>query len=87
MATGSVMPYEVSAQIAQSTAAIQTTLDSNNEDLIQTIISVIGSQTTAIVAALQANNRGGGSSPNLQQIINGLNRQTLMYGSSPIQGV
>ena len=87
MATGSVMPYEVSAQIASSTAAIQTTLDTNNEDLIQTIISVIGSQTTTIVAALQASNRGGGNGQSLQEIINGLNRQALMYGASPIQGV
>ena len=88
MATGSVMPYEVSAQIAKSTADIQGTLDANNEDLIQTIISVIGQQTAAIVAALQATQRGGGAgSVNAQQIINDINRRTQMFGASPLAGM
>ena len=86
MASGAVMPYEVAAQIAQSTADLQGTLDANNEDLIQTIISVVGSQTTAIVAALaRLNSAGGGVSP--QQVVAAINQQTLMFGASPLRGV
>lgn len=85
MATGGVMPYEVSAQIARTGQDIQRTLDANNEDLIQTIISVAGQ----IVAALNANRptqqRGG--TLTAQQVINEINRQTLMFGASPLKGV
>ena len=86
MATGGIMPYEVSAQIAKSTAEINSTLNANNEDLIQTIISVAGQ----IVAAL---NRQGSPQPagagslTAQQVINEINRQTLMFGASPLKGV
>ena len=87
MATGSVMPYEVSAQIAKSAADIQGTLDANNEDLIQTIISVIGQQTAAIVAALQGQRHGNVGGLNAQQIINEINRRTQMFSASPLAGV
>jgi hypothetical protein len=85
MATGSVMPYEVSAQIAKSTADIQGTLDANNEDLIQTIISVAGQ----IVAAIQRQPSGGGSvgGTTAQQLINEINRRTQMFSASPLKGV
>lgn len=88
MAMG-VMPYEVSAQIAKTGAEIQNTMNANNEDLIQTIISVIGAQTTAIVAALQSIERNGGnaSSINAQDVINEINRRTQMFGTSPLAGV
>lgn len=86
MATGGIMPYEVSAQIAKSTAEIESTLNANNEDLIQTIISVAGQ----IVAALNRQNSpqpvvAGGLIA--QQVINEINRQTLMFGASPLKGV
>ncbi len=84
MATGSVMPYEVSAQIAKSAADIQGTLDANNEDLIQAIISVIGQQTAAIVAALQRQGAVGGMSP--QQVVDYINRRSMM-GLQPLKGV
>ena len=86
MATGGVMPYEVSAQIAKGTADLQGTLDANNEDLIQTIVNVAGQ----IVAAIQ---RGGdrqaasGGGLTAQQIINEINRRTQMYSQSPLKGV
>lgn len=84
MATGSVMPYEVSAQIAQSTDRLQHTLDANNEDLIQTIISV----ASQIVAAM--NNRPAQQSASgmtAQQVINEINRRTQMFSASPLKGV
>lgn len=85
MATGGVMPYEVSAQIAKSTADIQGTLNANNEDLIQTIISVAG-QLVAAVGRIQPGQTGQGGLT-AQQVINEINRQTLMFGASPLKGV
>ena len=88
MASGAVMPYEVAAQVARTGADIQATLDANNEDLIQTIISVIGAQTTAIVTALQANRQAGtGGTLTAQQVINEINRRTQMFSASPLKGV
>ncbi len=88
MATGAVLPYEVAAQVARTGADIQATLDANNEDLIQTIISVIGAQTTAIVTALQASRQAGtGGALTAQQVINEINRRTQMFSASPLKGV
>ena len=86
MASGAVLPYEVAAQVARSGADIQHTLDANNEDLIQTIISVIGAQTSAIVAAMRSNQQQGGSVGGMtaQQLINDINRRTQMFGGSPL---
>lgn len=86
MASGSVLPYEVAAQVARTGADIRNTLDSNNEDLIQTIISVIGAQTSAIVAALASNQQQGGAAVGLtaQQLINDINRRAQMFGVSPL---
>jgi len=89
MASGTVLPYDVAAQIARAGMDIQNTLDANNEDLIQTIISVAGQ----IVAAVQASNVGAlserpraiGNRPyTAQQVINDINRRAQMFGSSPI---
>lgn len=85
MATGGVMPYEVSAQIAKSTADIQGTLNANNEDLIQTIISVAG-QLVAAVGRIQPGQTGQGGTT-AQQVIDEINRRTLMFGASPLKGV
>ena len=88
MASGAVMPYEVAAQVARTGADIQATLDANNEDLIQTIISVIGAQTTAIVTALQATRQTTtGGALTAQQVINEINRRTQMFSASPLKGV
>ena len=87
MASGSVMPYEVSAQIAKSTADLQGTLDANNEDLIQTIISV-ASQIVAAVNGLQTQRQGAGvGGLNAQQMINEINRRTQMFSASPLTGL
>jgi hypothetical protein len=87
MASGTVLPYDVAAQIARTGMDIQNTLAANNEDLIQTIISVIGAQTSAIVAALKANSQQQGATAGAltaQQIIDDINRRTQMFGSSPV---
>ncbi len=86
MASGTVLPYDVAAQIARAGMDIQNTLDANNEDLIQTIISVIGAQTSAIVAALRTNQQQGTANNGLtaQQVIDDINRRAQMFGSSPV---
>lgn len=84
MASGSVLPYDVAAQIAKTGQDIQTTLDANTDDLIQTIVSVAGQ----IVAALnRPQQTGGQSGATAQDVINEINRRTLMFGASPLQGV
>ena len=86
MANGSILPYEVAAQIAATGERIETTLNANNEDLIQTIISVAG-QIVAAIQRQSATPSVGSGGPSLQQIIDGLNRQTQMFGASPLKGV
>ena len=85
MATGSVLPYEVSAQIAKTGEDIQDTLNANNEDLIQTIISAAGQIVAAVQAAGRSNaaNDGAGGLT-VQQVIRQINRNTQMLGRSPL---
>ena len=83
MATGSVMPYEVSAQIARTGEDLRATLDANNEDLIQTIISVAGQ----LVAAVQLSGRSGAQSTGaltVDDMIRQINQRTQMLGRSPL---
>ena len=87
-ATGTVAPYEVSRQ-GRGDERLRGALDANNADLIQTIISVIGAQTSAIVQAvngLQGAGRGEGA-VSAQRIIDEINRRTQMYALSPLRGV
>ena len=88
LASGGVLPYEVAAQVARAGADIQSTLDANNEELIQTIIQMAGQ----IVAAVQASGRDRpAASPvgglTARQVIDEINRRTQMMGASPLQGV
>ena len=88
MVDGGVMPYDVSAQIARSTQDLQNTLDANNEDLIQAMVSAIGNAASSIINAFQFQGaRSGFSGLTAQQVINEINRQTLMNGTSPLKGV
>lgn len=85
MASGAVLPYDIAAQIARTGESIERTLNDNNEDLIQTIISV-SAQLAAVMRAGQAAPAvGGGASA--QQLIDEINRRTQMFGTSPIMGV
>lgn len=86
MASGAVLPYQAAARLEREDAALQRALDANNEDLIQTIISVVGAQTTAIVAALSALPAGGGDALTVQQVISQINRESRMFGRSPLIG-
>lgn len=87
MANGSIMPYEVSAQIARSTQALQNTLDANNDQLIQAIASAVSNATLTLVNAIQRANRGTPNQITTQRIIDEINRQSQMYNRSPLKGV
>lgn len=88
LAAGAVAPYEVEAQQARIGDALQRTLEENNADLIQTIISVIGAQTSAVVAAVNGIQRvGGDGGASVQRVIDEINRRTQMFSASPIRGV
>ena len=83
MATGSVLPYDVSAQIAKTGDDIMGTLNANNEDLIQTIISVAGQ----LVAAVQNTGRNGAPAAGgltVDEMIRQINQRTQMLGRSPL---
>ena len=90
VATGGVMPYDVAMQIARSTQELQNTLDANNEDLIQAMVSAIGNASQSIVQAMmtqmmRGNTTGRGLTSG--QVIDDINRSGLMFGQSPIKGV
>lgn len=85
MASGTVLPYDISEQLARSSQDIRNTLDANNEDLIQTIISVAGQIVTALDGMQAASNSAGGLTA--QQVINAINQRTQMFGASPLAGV
>lgn len=86
-ATGAVTPYEA-ARRGEGDAALRSALDANNADLIQTIIRVIGAQTSAIVQAVNGLRGGRGEGGmSAQRIIDEINRRTQMYSASPIRGM
>ena len=86
MATGAVIPYSVAEQIAKSASDLQNTMNANNEDLIQTIISV-ASQVVVAVNGLQEQQGRGVNGYNAQRILDDLNRRTQMFFTSPLKGV
>ena len=90
VATGGIMPYDVAMQIARSTQELQNTLDANNEDLIQALVSAMGNAANVIVSAMQRNayqNNINRSGMTTGQGIDDINRTTLMFGKSPLKGV
>ena len=89
MATGGIMPYDVAMQIARSTQELQNTLDANNEDLIQAMVSAVGNAAQSIVQAMMTQAaRGNQNCPmNTRMVVDDINRAGQMFGQSPIKGV
>ena len=87
MANGGIMPYDVAMQIARSTQEIQNTLDANNEDLIQALVSAMGNAANSIITAMQRNQNNVNQRRSYGQSIDDINRSTLMFGKSPLKGV
>ena len=89
MANGTIMPYDVAAQIAKSTTDIQNTLDANNNELITSVVSAISNAAASIVMAMNLTGSGNGFSTSslTSAVIDEINRMTRMNGQSPILGV
>ena len=88
MATGSVTPYAVASEAAQRDRVLQDTMNNNNEDLIQAMVSAIGNAANAIITAVQAqggNNHIAGLTS--RQVLDEFNRAAMMYAASPLKGV
>ena len=88
MASGTVMPYEVAAQYERGTEALQSTIETGNDDVIQAVVSAISSAAVAIVGAINQSGaaaaRGGGLSA--EDVVRAINQRSMMFGVSPLKG-
>lgn len=90
MATGTVMPYSVSAAAQGGGNGVTNAIEASNEELGSIIIQAVTNATAAIVDAIQ---EYGGTTVNLDEdslttsVIKQINRRTMMNGKSPLYGV
>ena len=90
MATGTVMPYSVSAAAQGGGNGVTGAIEASNEELGSIIIQAVTNATAAIVDAIQ---EYGGTTVNLDErslsssVIKEINRRTRMAGKSPLYGV
>ena len=90
MATGTVMPYSVSAAAQGGGNGVTGAIEASNEELGSIIIQAVTNATAAIVDAIQ---EYGGTTVNLDEnslatsVIKQINRRTMMNGKSPLYGV
>lgn len=88
--TGSIVPYEITAEIRRSTAELKAAIAEAAEETISSNISALGALGQVIVSALQQ--YGGGNTPvfdadsMVQQTIDEINRRTRTLGRSPLIG-
>ena len=88
-ATGTVMPYEVVAEIRRQTSELKTAIQDEGEEIIQAIVSAISNHGLALTDAIGNIQTGGQSySPEYmtQYAIDEINRRTRMTGKSPLFG-
>ena len=87
MATGTVMPYSVSAATQGGGNGVTNAIEASNEELGSIIIQSVTNATAAIVDAIQ---EYSGTTVNLDEnsltssIIKQINRRTMMSGKSPL---
>ena len=90
MATGTIMPYSVSAAAQGGGNGVTNAIEASNEELGSIIIQAVTNATAAIVDAIQ---EYGGTTVNLDEdslttsVIKQINRRTMMNGKSPLYGV
>ena len=90
MATGTIMPYSVSAAAQGGGNGVTSAIEASNEELGSIIIQAVTNATAAIVDAIQ---EYGGTTVNLDEnslttsVIKQINRRTMMNGKSPLYGV
>ena len=88
LASGAVLPYSATVQADRTAEALRQALDANNEDLIRAMVSAIGNAASAVVAAVQAQDRGGrGDGLTSRLLIDDINRRAQMFAASPLKGV
>ena len=86
MATGTIVPYSVSASTAGGNN-VTGAIEASNEELGSVVIQAVTNATTAIVTAIEANS---GTTINFDSnslttnVIKEINRRTRMLGSSPL---
>ena len=87
MATGTVMPYSVSAAAQGGGNGVTSAIEASNEELGSIIIQAVTNATAAIVDAIQ---EYGGTTVNLDEnslttsVIKQINRRTMMSGKFPL---
>ena len=87
MATGTVMPYSVSAAAQGGGSGVTGAIEASNEELGSIIIQSVTNATAAIVDAIQ---EYSGTTVNLDEnsltssVIKQINRRTMMSGKSPL---
>ena len=87
MATGTVMPYSVSAAAQGGGNGVTGAIEASNEELGSIIIQSVTNATAAIVDAIQ---EYSGTTVNLDEnsltssVIKQINRRTMMSGKSPL---
>lgn len=88
-ATGTVMPYEVVAEIRRQTSEITSAIHSEGEEIIQAIVSAITNHGLSLANAIGKIpvNQGQSYSPGdmAQYTIDEINRRARMNGRSPLQ--
>ena len=89
-ATGTVMPYEVVAEIRRQTSEITSAIYDNGQIVISAVASAISNHGLAIADAISRIpvNQGQNYSPDdmAQYTVDYINRQTRMTGKSPLHG-
>ena len=87
-ATGTVMPYEVVAEIRRQTSEITSAIHSEGEEIIQAIVSAISNHGLSITNAISRIPVGQGQNYTpgdmAQYTIDEINRRARMNGRSPL---
>ena len=86
-ATGTVMPYEVVAEIRKQTSELKTAIHDEGEAIIQAIVSAIsnhGIATTSAIRNIPAGQQTYSADYLVQSTIDEINRRTLAYGQSSL---
>ena len=88
-ATGTVMPYEVVAEIRRQTSELKDAIYNNGENVIQAVVSAIANHGLALANAIgnlqTAPQQGYDPDDMTRRVIAEINRQTRMLGKSPLK--
>ncbi|MBQ6206356.1 MAG: hypothetical protein IJK52_04675 [Oscillospiraceae bacterium] len=87
-ATGTVMPYEVVAEIRRQTSELKTAMKDEGEEIIRAVVSAISNHGLAVTNAIgniqTAPQQGYGPERQAQYTVEYINRMKTMMGKSPL---